>query len=153
MNRHISAAQQMEDFGRTLAACSKERPVFITLQGPLGTGKTTLVRGFLYGLGYQGAVKSPTYTLVEPYQIAQKDIYHFDFYRINDPEELEDIGIRDYFDGQHTCLIEWPENAQGLLPQPDLAIQIAYQDEARDLSIKACTSQGEGVLKALEDQI
>lgn len=152
MKRHISAAQQMEDFGRTLAACSNG-PVFITLQGSLGTGKTTLVRGFLYGLGYEGAVKSPTYTLVEPYQIAQHDIYHFDFYRINDPEELEAIGLRDYFDGHHTCLIEWPENARGLLPQPDLAIQIEYQNEARDVSIEAHTRLGETVLKTLENQI
>jgi len=103
----------------------------VFLEGDLGTGKTTLVRGLLRSLGYQGTVKSPTYTLVEPYQINQRSIYHFDLYRLGDPEELEYMGGRDYWRGQALCLIEWPEMAQGYLPEADLKINLQHQGEQR----------------------
>ncbi len=107
----------------------------VLLNGDLGVGKTTLVRGVLRHLGYDGIVKSPTYTLVEPYQLEDRIIYHFDLYRLADPEELEYIGGRDYWDGNSLCLIEWPEKAEGYLPEANLELTISHQGESRDLEI------------------
>jgi len=143
----IIDAPAMEALGQKLAGlCLPGSKLF--LQGELGAGKTTLVRGFLGGLGYQGIVKSPTYTLVEPYQLNDLDIFHFDLYRLNDPEELESIGIRDYFSGTGTCLVEWPEKAAALLGSPDVFIQIQYQDDYRKVSLEAKTSAGKDIIRA-----
>jgi len=108
----------------------------VFLHGDLGVGKTTLVRGLLRHLGFEGTVKSPTYTLVEPYQIDNRTIYHFDLYRLGDPEELEYMGGRDYWNGDSLCLIEWPEKAQGYLPEADLELQFHHDNNARKLTIK-----------------
>lgn len=121
----------------------------IFLNGDLGTGKTTFVRGFLRGLGYDGVVKSPTYTLVEPYQLTNFAIYHFDLYRLADPEEIEYAGGRDYFDGEAISLIEWPEKAQGFLPEPDLVLHLEYAESGRDIEILAGTERGKKVMLAL----
>lgn len=107
----------------------------VFLQGDLGAGKTTLVRGFMRAAGYSGAVKSPTFTLVEEYHFADRKIYHFDLYRLNDPQELEWIGIRDYFEQQAICFIEWPERGQGFLPEPDCSIKLTVKGASRQLEI------------------
>ena len=119
------------------------------LRGDLGSGKTTLVRGLLRALGYEGRVKSPTYALVELYTVSRLDFYHFDFYRFNDPEEWRDAGFREYFNHTSVCLVEWPEKAAGLLPDADLDVAFEFVGDGRDLSVSAGTQSGKACLNRL----
>ena len=121
----------------------------IYLHGDLGAGKTTLVRGVLNALGYSGRVKSPTYTLVEPYHIAGLDLRHFDLYRLHDEKEWESAGFRDEFDGHNIFFIEWPEKAQRLIPQADVKIDFEILAQGRKVEIHANTSTGRECLKQL----
>jgi tRNA threonylcarbamoyladenosine biosynthesis protein TsaE len=121
----------------------------IFLDGDLGAGKTTFVRGVLRGLGHTGTVKSPTYTLVEPYSFPSFSVYHFDLYRLNNPEELEFVGLRDYLSGNGVCLFEWPARGEGHLPPPDLSVTISAGTGGRQLEWAAHTQSGERLVRTL----
>ncbi len=132
-----------------LKSATVQQALVVYLNGDLGAGKTTLTRGFVRGMGHVGNVKSPTYTLVEPYELGEWRVFHFDLYRLADAEELEYMGIRDYFNNDCCCFIEWPEKGTGLLAKADLIINIAYQDEQRVIKLQAETVYGEQVISAL----
>jgi tRNA threonylcarbamoyladenosine biosynthesis protein TsaE len=141
-----------EDDTRAFAARLAAHPgianAFIELHGELGAGKTTVVRHLLRALGVQGRIKSPTYAVVEPYEVEGLAIWHFDFYRFTDPREWEDAGFRDIFAGPGLKLAEWPENAAGLLPPADLVLRIdAQTDESRHVALKAQTPLGRELLQ------
>jgi tRNA threonylcarbamoyladenosine biosynthesis protein TsaE len=134
MERYLESVEATEQFGAALWRVLPAK-CLVFLHGDLGAGKTTLVRGFLQAAGHAGAVKSPTYTLVEEYQIRGRKIYHFDLYRLADPEELEWIGIGDFLDEEAVSIIEWPEMGDGMLPAADVSIRLRVQDTGRLISV------------------
>ncbi len=123
----------------------------IFLSGDLGAGKTTLTRGLIRAYGVEGAIKSPTYTLVEPYEQPGCNIYHFDLYRLADPEEVEFLGVGEYFDDANLYIIEWAEKGRGYLPAPDLEISLAHEGAGRRLQWQARSPHGERMVKKLSD--
>ncbi|SNR71976.1 tRNA threonylcarbamoyladenosine biosynthesis protein TsaE [Methylobacillus rhizosphaerae] len=144
----------LPDEAATLALGAKLAQVLVPglniyLHGDLGAGKTTLVRGVLHALGHTGRVKSPTYTLVEPYVVSTLNLYHFDLYRFIDPEEWDAAGFRDYFNPESLCLVEWPEKAQSLLPAPDIDIHLHAEGQGRRVLITANTDSGNQCIATL----
>lgn len=149
LTQYLADEAATQTWAKRLAQFAKA-PLVIYLNGPLGAGKTALSRGFIQALGHAGAVKSPTYTLVEPYDLGDIAVYHFDLYRLADPEELEFMGIRDYFSQRSMSLIEWPERGEGWLPKADIVINVAYENEGRQLECIARTPIGEHIVKQLK---
>jgi tRNA threonylcarbamoyladenosine biosynthesis protein TsaE len=135
--------------GAALAACL-EPGLTIYLRGDLGAGKTTLVRGVLRGLGYRDAVKSPTYTLVEVYELSRLHLHHFDFYRFHDPREWTDAGFRESFNGRTVSLVEWPEKAAGFLQPADLEIALESHGTGRSAALTSSSPAGRKCLARLE---
>lgn len=140
-----------EGFARKLAALPEMRLAYIELRGDLGAGKTTLVRHLLRTLGVQGRIKSPTYAVVEPYELPGLNVWHFDFYRFSDPREWVDAGFRDIFASPGLKIAEWPEKAAGCVPLADLALQLDVQDDtSRQVRLTAQTQLGASLLRGLE---
>jgi tRNA threonylcarbamoyladenosine biosynthesis protein TsaE len=140
-----------DSLGRVMAAAVKRSRggATVFLRGNLGMGKTTLSRGVMRGMGHEGAVKSPTYTIVEPYEHLDPMVYHFDLYRLGDPEELEYLGIRDYFGSSSLCLIEWAERGEGILPEPDVQVTLEPENEGRRATLRSNTLVGKELLNNL----
>ena len=141
LTRHLPEERDTLAFGAALAPHLVPGMV-IYLSGELGAGKTTLARGILRGLGYDGRVKSPSYALVEPYKLSRLYLYHFDFYRFTSPRELGEAGFREHFGPDSVCLVEWPENAAGMLPAADIRTMIRVVGSGRQLEIDADTEIG-----------
>jgi len=133
----------------SVLASKLEPGLIVYLYGDLGSGKTTLVRGMLTALGQEGAIKSPTYTLVESYAIGNLDIYHFDLYRLNEPAELEDIGIKDYLGPTAICMFEWADKGIGYIPEADIEITISFSNPGRRFKLMANTELGIKVLQEM----
>ena len=153
MHLHLEGETAQEAFGRRLAQGLLANWVggwMVHLYGDLGTGKTTLVRGILRGLGHGGSVKSPTYTLIEPYEPEGRPVFHLDLYRLGDPEELEYLGLRDLLGVAGLVLVEWPERAAGALPSADLVVRIGYAGSGRDLELLGSGPRTERVIRDLE---
>lgn len=148
---HWPAESATQAFAQHLAEQSGLRQAFVSLHGQLGAGKTTLVRHLLRALGVQGRIKSPTYAVVEPYSLPGLNIWHFDFYRFNDPREWEDAGFRDIFASPGLKLAEWPDKAAGVLPLPDLEIRLdVMPDQSRSATLQAQSNLGMALLQALQ---
>jgi tRNA threonylcarbamoyladenosine biosynthesis protein TsaE len=141
-------AAATEALGRAVAAGAAPQRV-LHLRGDLGAGKTTLVRGLLRALGHAGRVKSPTYTLVEPYELSSLHFYHFDFYRLKNRSEWEQAGFRDYFNAHAMCVVEWPERAGALLTPPDLDIALSFEGQGRRARADAHSEAGKAWLSLL----
>jgi len=139
---YLENEQSTELFGGALAKSLPEEGLVIYLHGDLGTGKTTLSRGIIRALGHTGAVKSPTYTLAEPYEFFHFPLYHFDLYRLTHPEEVEFLGVEEYFEPPSVCIIEWPERGQGFLPPADLDFSLQAQGSGRRLICRMCSDTG-----------
>ncbi len=153
LTRHLPDEAATAALGCELAPLLRPGLV-VWLDGDLGAGKTTLARALLRGLGHAGPVKSPTYTLVEVYVVSSIYLYHFDFYRFNEPEEFEDAGLGEYFREDSVCLVEWPEKAAGFVPEADLAIVFRFATETpeggRILDLSARSEAGRQCLSALQ---
>lgn len=150
----LSTQEQTESFAAEVAKACRvmKASISIHLIGDLGAGKTTFSRGFIQSLGFTGRVKSPTYTLVEPYEIGELNVFHFDLYRLADPEELEFMGIRDYQQSGSINLIEWPSKGEGYLPPPSICINIGFIEQGRVIEVESLDAIGERVIRQLEEK-
>jgi len=146
----LKGEAEQEAFGGRLSEVVGDNAL-IFLEGDLGAGKTTLVRGFLHARGHAGSVKSPTYTLIEPYQPEGRAIYHLDLYRLGDPEELEYLGLREMLEEEAVLLVEWPQRGLGWLPAPDLVVALEYAagGAARKVVLRPFSSVGEKIISRL----
>ncbi|MFK7864860.1 MAG: tRNA (adenosine(37)-N6)-threonylcarbamoyltransferase complex ATPase subunit type 1 TsaE [Pseudohongiellaceae bacterium] len=140
----LADEEQTLSFGSRLAGAilASEEGAIIYLRGDLGAGKTTLARGLVQGFGHDGSVKSPTYTLVEPYELGKVNVYHFDLYRLSDPEEVDFLGVEEYFADANVCLFEWPQKGAGKIPQPDLSLQLSDSGTGRVVECQTHTVKG-----------
>jgi len=152
MQVQLDSEEAQVAFGEALGHVLQGRGL-VYLEGELGAGKTTLTRGILRAYGHQGAVKSPTYTLVEPYELGSQRIYHLDLYRLSDPEELEFIGGRDVLADDALTIIEWPSRGEGWLPMPDLRLCLEVAIQGRLASLSACSDLGTHMLALLQSQV
>ena len=142
--------EDTQRLARAFASCA-DAPLIVLLYGDLGAGKTTFVRAFLRALGYSGAVKSPTYTLLEVHDVISKgEVYHFDLYRLADPEELAYLGVRDIDQEASIWFVEWPENGSGFLPASDMEIFIKYQEDGRVIDVCGLSQAGKKVIEILD---
>ena len=148
MEKQIFLADESQQIALAATVAKNLKTAFVMLlKGNLGVGKTTFARGFIQASGFDGVVKSPTYTLVEPYPISHNRLcYHFDLYRLAEPEELEFIGARDYFNDNDVCLVEWPEKAEGFLPPADWICTFSHHNEGRNLIISALSDKGKKLM-------
>lgn len=144
----VPSVAEMEALGARLAR-GIDKIHLLYLHGALGTGKTTLVRGILRALGHGGLVKSPTFTLVEPYSFDGLIVYHIDLYRVSDPEELEFLGFRDYLESESVCLVEWAERGVEKMPSPDLDVTIQNVDDTRTVELESYSDRGTELLSGL----
>lgn len=144
----VRDAEHMEALGACMGSALHNGQVLV-FRGPLGAGKTTLIRGILRGLGYRERVTSPTYILVETYVVGEVSVYHFDLYRLHDTEELENIGVRDYMDGSGVCLVEWPEHAGTIFAHPDLETVIDRHNGQRRVQVCGYTDSGISIMDRL----
>ncbi len=145
IQKFIENEEAQLEFGNKLSSFISDK-ILIFLEGGLGAGKTTFTRGLIRGKGFHGNVKSPTYTLIEPYKIEGIDIYHIDLYRVNDINELEYLGIRDILSETSIVIIEWPQIGKNWLPEPDLLIQIDKKDNGRLINLTSSTKRGKNIL-------
>jgi tRNA threonylcarbamoyladenosine biosynthesis protein TsaE len=152
LTRFLPAESATLSLGAALAS-ALEPGVVVFLRGDLGTGKTTLVRGCLRALGFREKVKSPTYTLVELYDVSSLDLYHFDFYRFDSPQEWAATGFREYFNPASVCMVEWPEKAEGRLPVPDVEIRLGIDEAGRTADIEAKTARGSRCLDRIREAL
>jgi tRNA threonylcarbamoyladenosine biosynthesis protein TsaE len=148
----VTGEAEQEALGRRLALNCRA-PCIVYLVGDLGAGKTTLARGFLRGVGYQGRVKSPTYTLLEPYELDTVSCYHFDLYRLADAEELAYLGVEDLLTDDAVMLIEWPERGQGGIPAADLLVEIKHAGFSRQVTIDGVSGQGSEIVQEIQDDL
>ncbi|MGP9663440.1 tRNA (adenosine(37)-N6)-threonylcarbamoyltransferase complex ATPase subunit type 1 TsaE [Halomonas sp. AOP22-C1-8] len=151
MQVQLESEEAQVAFGEALGRVLQGRGR-VYLEGDLGAGKTTLTRGILRAYGHFGAVKSPTYTLVEPYELGTQRIYHLDLYRLSDPEELEFIGGRDVLADDALCIIEWPSRGEGWLPAPDVCLSLTVATTGREATLNALSEYGECVLNGLQSR-
>lgn len=140
-----------ERAGARLARALGVRGAVVALQGELGAGKTTFVRALLRAMGVLGAIRSPTYTLVEPYQVGERRVFHLDLYRLSDPEELEYLGVRDLDEADALLLVEWPERARAALPPVDLWLQLDYRPAGRHLTMQSLSPCGDAILLSFQN--